>query len=81
MRVEQPVKEDLLKLQDDVAVISEELRKLGKTEKADAIESLMDEISHAVRNITDVCRFDRFAVQEYSDLQMKINEIVSAVEV
>lgn len=81
MRLKQPVMEDLTKLEDDVSAISEEMRKQGDYERAVELDSLINEISGTVRNITDVCRFDSFAVRKYKDLQMKIDDIVSAVEV
>ncbi|MBQ3281484.1 MAG: hypothetical protein IJH41_03650 [Eubacterium sp.] len=80
-RLEQPVREDLSRLRSQISEIRGSMEELGETERGAELARLMDEIEKTVCNILDVCVFDRFAAEEYERLRIKLDDMVSAIEI
>ncbi len=81
LRLKQPVQEDLKRLHMQISEICSSLKDRGRNRRAAELEDLMTEIEKTSGNILDVCGFDRCAAEEYNRLLVKIDDIVSAIEI
>ena len=71
---------DMEELRRDAAACSSALKASGENARAEILDMYLKELENVVRNITDVCLFDRAALERYRTIVSRIDDIVDAID-